>query len=267
ADLILRIRPNRKYSKDQNKERIFLEPKSIKEQIGLLIDLQVIDAQIYDMSKERASMPGYLKSIDDALELKKTNIKQAEENLKNIHLKQKEKEGNLQQKEEQIKKLQGQLYMLKTNKEYSTMLAEIEGVKADNSLIEEDIIKLMDEIELAKKKISEEKEIFKTEEANAQKEKEIINLKSREIETKLSELNEKRNTITPNMEKQILSRYEKILKNKDGLAIVYIEENSCGGCHMNLPPQVISEVKLREDIVVCGSCLRILYIEDNVEIN
>ena len=57
------------------------------------------------------------------------------------------------------------------------MLAEIEGVKADNSLIEEDIIKLMDEIELAKKKISEEKEIFKTEEANAQREKEIVNLK------------------------------------------------------------------------------------------
>jgi predicted nucleic acid-binding Zn-ribbon protein len=244
-----------------------LEPKPIKEQIGLLIDLQVIDGQIYAMSKEKASMPGYLKSIDDALEFKKTNIKQAEENLKNIQLKQKEKEGNLQQKEEQIKKLQGQLYMLKTNKEYSTMLAEIEGVKADNSLIEEDIIKLMDEIELAKKKISEEKEIFKTEEANAQREKEIINLKSREIEAKLSELNEKRNIMTPNLEKQTLSKYEKILKNKDGLAIVHIEESSCGGCHMNLPPQVISEVKLREDIVVCGSCLRMLYIEDNVEIN
>jgi uncharacterized protein len=244
-----------------------LEPKSIKEQIGLLIDLQVIDGQIYDMSKEKASMPGYLKSIDDALEFKKTNIKHAEENLKNIQLKQKEKEGNLQQKEEQIKKLQGQLYMLKTNKEYSTMLAEIEGVKTDNSLIEEDIIKFMDEIELAKKKILDEKEIFKTEEADAQREKEIVSLKSREIEVKLSELNEKRNTITPNMEKQILFRYEKILKNKDGLAIVHIEESSCGGCHMNLPPQVISEVKLREDIVVCGNCLRILYIEDNVEIN
>lgn len=244
-----------------------MEQKSIKEQIGLLIGLQAIDSQIYALSKEKACMPGHLRSIDESLELKKTNIKQAEEDLKNIQLKLKEKEGNLQQKEEQIKKLQGQLYMLKTNKEYSTMLAEIAGIKADNSLTEEDIIRFMDEIELVKKKILKEKEIFKAEESEAQKEKDIVSLKAAEIEAKLSALIEKRNALIPCIEKQILSRYEKILKNKDGLAIVHIEENSCGGCHMNLPPQVISDVKLREDVIVCDSCLRILYIEDNVEIN
>ncbi len=244
-----------------------MEQKPIKEQIGLLIGLQAIDTQIYALSKEKASMPGHLRSIDEMLELKKTGIKRSEDNLKNTQLKLKEKEVSLQQKEDQIKKLQGQLYTLKTNKEYSTMLTEIEGIKSDNSLTEEDIIKFMDEIDLAKKNISEEKELFKAEEASAQKEKESINLKAKEIDSRLLELNEKRNGIAPNIEKQVISRYEKILKNKDGLAITHIEEGSCGGCHLNLPPQVISEVKLREDIIVCGSCLRILYIEDNVEIS
>lgn len=244
-----------------------MESKPIKEQIGLLIGLQIIDSQIYALNKEKSAMPEHLKSIDAELESKKINIKQAEENLKNIQLKLKEKEGILQQKEEQIKKLQGQLYTLKTNKEYSTMLTEIEGIRADNSSTEEDIIKFMDEIDLAKKKILEEKELFKIEEASAQKEKETINLKSKEIDLKLSGLNEKRNAVITDIEKQVLFRYEKILKNKDGLAIVHVEENSCGGCHMNLPPQVISDVKLREDIVICGNCLRMLYIEDNVEIN
>lgn len=244
-----------------------MEQKSIKEQIGFLIGLQVIDAQIYYLSKEKASMPGYLKSIDEMLERKKTGIKQAEDNLKNTQLKLKEKEGGLQQKEDQIRKLQGQLYTLKTNKEYSTMLSEIEGIKTDNSLIEEDIIKFMDEIELAKKRIIEEKELFKTEESAALKEKEAIYLKAKEVDARLLELNEKRNGIVPNIEKQVILRYEKILKNKDGLAIVHIEDGSCGGCHMNLPPQVVSDAKLKEDIIICGSCLRILYIEDNVEIN
>jgi uncharacterized protein len=244
-----------------------LEPKSVKEQIGLLIKLQVIDAQIYALNKEKASMPGYLKSIDEMLESKKINIKQADDNLKSVQIKLKEKEGNLQQKEDQIKKLQGQLFTLKTNKEYSTMLNEIESIKTDDSLIEEDIIRFMDEIELAKKKISEEKELFKTEETDAQKEKETVNAKSKEVEAKLLELNDQRNAIAPSIDKQILSRYDKILKNKDGMAIVHIEENSCGGCHMNLPPQVISDVRLREDIVVCGNCLRMLYTEDNVEIS
>lgn len=244
-----------------------MEQKPIKEQITLLIDLQALDGQIYILNKEKLAMPGRLRLIDEMLESKKLGIKQAEDSLKNIQLRLKEKEGSLQQKEDQIKKLQGQLYTLKTNKEYSTMLTEIEGLKADNSSTEEDVIRLMDEIELTKKKISDEKEIFKKEEANSQKEKEAINLKVKEIESRLSELNEKRCGISPKIEKQIISRYEKILKNKDGLAIVHIEDGSCGGCHMNLPPQVISEVKLREDIIVCGNCLRILYIEDNVEIN
>lgn len=244
-----------------------LAQKPIKEQIGMLIGLQALDAQIYAFNREKAAMPGRIKAIDDMLESKKTGIRQAEENLKKVQLKLKEKEGSLQQKEEQIKKLQGQLYMLKTNKEYSTMLAEIEGIKADDSLIEEDIIKFMDEIELAKKKISEEKELFKAEELKAQKDKEGINSKAKEVEIALSGLNEKRSAITPDIEKQVISRYEKILKNKDGLAIVPVEKGSCGGCHMGLPPQVISDVKLREDIIICGNCLRILYIDDNVEIS
>jgi len=244
-----------------------LEQKPIKEQIGLLIDLQALDTQIYALNRESSSIPGRLKSIDDMLESKKAGIKQAEENLKRDQLKLKEKEVSLQQKEEQIKKLQGQLYTLKTNKEYSTMLTEIGGIKADNSLMEEDIIKFMDEIELARKKISEEKELFKAEELKAQKDKEDIDSKAKEIEAALSGLNEKRNGIAPNIEKQVISRYEKILKNKDGLAIVPVENGSCGGCHMSLPPQVISDVKLREDIIICGSCLRIFYIEDNVEIS
>lgn len=244
-----------------------MEQKSIKEQIGLLIGLQAIDSQIYALSREKAYMPGRLKSIDEMLESKKAGIKQAEEDLKNIQVKLKEKEVSLQQKEDQIKKLQTQLYALKTNKEYSTMLTEIEGIKADNSLTEEAIIKFMDEIDLAKKKILKEKELFKAEEADVQKEKEKINARAGEIDSGLSELNEKRNSIVPDIEKKVISRYEKILKNKDGLAIVHIEDGSCGGCHMNLPPQVISDVKLREDIIICDSCLRILYIEDNVEIN
>ncbi|MDO8602973.1 MAG: C4-type zinc ribbon domain-containing protein [Candidatus Omnitrophota bacterium] len=244
-----------------------MEQKPIKGQIGLLIELQALDTQIYAFNREKASTPGYLKAIDDMLESKKAGIKQAEDSLKGVQLKLKEKEGSLQQKEDQIKKLQGQLYTLKTNKEYSTMLAEIEGIKADNSLIEEDIIKFMDEIEFARKKISEEKELYRIEEARSQKDKEIINLKAKDIEAALSTLNEKRNVIAPNIEKQVISKYEKTLKNKDGLAIVPVENGSCGGCHMGLPPQVISDVKLREDIIICGSCLRILYMEDNVEIN
>jgi len=236
------------------------ETKTIKEQIDSLIELQVIDREIYALNMEKREKPEEIKAIEKVLEAKKAGIKEAENNLKTSQVKLKDKEVTLQQKEEQIKKLQTQLYQLKTNKEYSAMTTEIEGVKADNSLIEEEIIKLMDEIEADKENLTQEKKLFKNEEANAQKEKTIVDARMKEIDSKLAEFLAKRKSIAPNITQKVLARYERVLENRAGLAIVLIEGDACGGCHMNLPPQVISEAKLREDIIICQSCSRILYI-------
>ncbi len=243
------------------------QAKTVKEQIGFLIGLQVIDREIYSLNREKKDMPARAKAIEEVLKNKKTDIKQAEEDLKSMQVKLKDKEISLQQKEEQIKKLQLQLYQLKSNKEYSAMLTEIEGVKADNSIMEEEIIKLMDEIDAARKKIAEEKELFKKEEAGSQKEKEVIKTREKEVDSRLSELSSQRENVVPDIEKQILARYERVLKNREGLAIVPVEDGACSGCHMNLPSQVVNEAKIKESIIVCGSCSRILYVEDSVEIN
>ena len=243
------------------------EAKTIKEQIGFLIELQVIDGEIYTLNREKESLPGKIKAAEELLETKKSGIKELGVSLTASQVRLKDKEIELQQKEEQVKKLDGQLFQLKTNKEYSAMLKEIEGVKADSSLVEDQIIKLMDEIDATKKKIIEEKGLFKEKEKDTQREKDAVNARLKEIDSRLSELLAKRDKIVPNLEAKTLARYERVLKNKDGLAMVPVEDGACGGCHMNLPPQIISEVKLREGIVVCGSCLRILYIDGNVEIN
>ena len=243
------------------------QKKTIKEQIGFLIELQVVDGDIFALNAEKREYPGKIKDIENKLEAKKAGIKQAGDDLKSSQVKLKDKEVNLQQSEEQIKKLQGQLYQIKTNREYTAMLTEIQGIKADSSLIEEEVLRLMDEIDVAKKKIAEEKESFKKEEAISQRDKDVINTRLKEIEARLSGLSLKRDEIVPNIEKQVLARYERVLENKAGLAIVQVQDGACGGCHMNLPPQVVSDAKIREEIVSCGSCNRILYIDDNVEIN
>lgn len=240
---------------------------SVKEQIGVLIELQVLDGEIYALNSEKAMIPSYLSDIEATLESKRTGIKNAEDNLKNLQLKVKEKEISLQQKEEQIKKLQGQLYQLKTNKDYSAMTAEIGGIKADNSLIEEELIKLIDEVDMAKKKIAEEKELFQQEDGKAKIEKDRVNARAKEMEDRLAKLDSERQKIVPKVERQLLAAYERVLKNRDGLAVVQVEGDSCGGCNMILPPQVINDVKLRIDVVVCGSCSRILYMDENAEVN
>ena len=241
--------------------------KNAREQIEFLKSLQVLDKEIHLLSQEKDGFPEKIRAIESSLEAKKKGIKDADTDLKALQIKLKENEVSLQQKEEQVKKLQVQLYQLKTNKEYSTMTQEIEGLKADNSLVEEEIIKLMDEVEAVKKKIAEEKEIFKKEEDAAQKEKDVIGGRIREIDARMAQLTAEREKITPNIDKQLLASYEKVLKNRDGVAIVQVEDGACSGCHIGLPPQVVSEAKLKENITTCGSCSRILYVDDDVEIN
>ena len=243
------------------------EKKSIKEQVGFLIELQVVDGEIFVLTAEKNEAPSKISTIEKELETKKIGIQQAEESTKALQVKLKDREVSLQQKEGEIKKLEGQLYQIKTNKEYTTMLTEIQGIKADNSLVEEEILKLMDAIESAKKKIAEEKELFKKGEASAQKEKVVVSARLREIDARLAELSSKRNEIVPNIGKQVLARYERVLKNRDGLAITQVKDGACSGCHMNLPPQVVSAAKIREEIIACGSCNRILYVDDDVEVN
>jgi len=243
------------------------ETKSIKGQIEFLIKLQVLDKELYTLNSEKEDIPLKIKAIDEALGSKKQGMKQAEADLKGLQMKLKDREVALQQKEDQVKKLELQLYQLKSNKEYSAMLAEIGGFKADNSLVEEEILRLMDDIDAAKRKLAGEKEGFAREGIDADKKKDEIRKKEKEIDSRISGLSDRRQGLLPNVDRQILARYEKLLKKWGGLAIVPVQEGACGGCHMNLPPQVVSEAKLKEDIIVCGSCSRILYIDDNVEIN
>ena len=135
-------------------------PTVIHEQIKILVELQKIDAEIYFLKKELGTHPALKQKIEADFEKKKVHLKAAEDELKAVQLKQKQKEGDLQAKEEKIKKLQGQLYQLKTNKEYSVMEMEIKGLKADNSVLEEEILKLLDVVDLSKAKCAKEKEFL-----------------------------------------------------------------------------------------------------------
>lgn len=232
---------------------------AINEQIKTLLELQKIDAEIYRLKAEAEALPVGQKKIEHELEKKKTSLRAAEEALKGFQLKQKEKEIDLQTREEKIKKLQSQLYQLKSNKEYTAMELEIKGLKADKSLLEEEILRLLDAVDQNKTETAKEKEIFSGEEKKAKEALDLLKKVGDEIGQKSSEFAGKRKAYLPNLDPKLLAQYERILKKREGLALVPVRNSSCGGCHMGLPPQVVNEIQLQEKLVVCESCARILY--------
>lgn len=235
---------------------------NIAEQIDILIKLQELDFQIYKLKAHRQAKPQELERLQADFEQNGLEVKALEDGWKSLQVKRKEKEIDLQSKEENVKKLEAQLYKVKTNKEYTALQKEIEGLKADDSVLEDEILQILEDADKVKIDLSKEKEELAAEEKNLKENQERIKQELDRIEKELGGLELKRESITPHIEKTILARYERILVNKYGLAMVAVENGACQGCHMNLPPQVINEIRMKDQIIICESCARILYIKD-----
>ena len=227
-----------------------------------MIELQEVDISIFQLNQEKQDIPNQFKNLESNFEEKKNKFLSLGEKKKLIELKRKEKELEIASKEGNIKKFQIQLFSLKTNKEYQAMVKEIEGLKAEVSIIEEKVINLLDEIENLEKDIEKEKEDLKEEEKKYLEEKKKIEERLNQINQNLENLEFKRRQKTPEIENKILSLYERILKNRDYLAIIPVINNACKGCNITVTPQVINEIKMNDKIVTCEVCNRILYLEE-----
>jgi hypothetical protein len=235
----------------------------LKTQLQSLVRLQTVDSEIYGLNREKDAKPEELKAIDAAFEAKKQHLSELEKATLDLQKQKKEAELELASKEEAAKKLQGQLYQLKTNKEYQVMLQQIQGAKADASLVEDKILGLMDRFDASKAAVEQEKQALQEEEKVFAGQKKQIQDRIKEIDDALSQLQAQRAQILPDIEPRLLPQYQRILDNREGLAIVSVRNNSCGGCNMGVPPQVINLIRMYERIIYCEVCNRMLYLEDD----
>ncbi len=234
----------------------------LKVQIGALVKLQELDSEIYALENEKAAKPQEIKAIDAAFELKKAGLAELEKRSLEVQKNRKEKELELATNAEAVKKLSGQLFSLKTNKEFQTMQQQIADTKADGSVIEEKILLSFEESDKIKAQIDAENLKLKNEEKVFQQQKKAVELRVQEIADRLNQLDAQRKQVSPGIDPKMLQEYERILHSRGGLAIVTVKDNSCGGCHMLVPPQVINLIKMYEKVITCEVCNRILYIQE-----
>jgi len=250
--------PTRIYSK----EMWTMAEVLIQDQIRKLADLQKLDAEFYEYKIALREKPQRIEELKAAFAQKKAGLHELEEKLKAKQLERKEREGDLLVKEGEIAKANGQLSQLKTNKEYKAKLTEIESFKADKSIIEEKILILFDEVDTVNAKIIKEKEAFAKEEKKFSDEKSVIEEEIKQLEDRVKVLESQRQQKAKEIDAKLFTQYERILKGKDGLAMVPVKNNACGGCYMSVPAQIVNEIQKHESLVFCEFCARILYLED-----
>ena len=235
---------------------------NLKNELASLVKLQAIDTEIYLLRAQKAVKPEEIKNLESAFELKKSHLAELEKDSLDIQKQRKDAELELASKEEATKKLQSQLFSLKTNKEYQTMLQQIQDSKADASVIEDKILGLFDKVDKKKSEAEKEKLKIKDEEKIFIAEKKKVEDSIKLIDDRLAQLEANRKQVIPEIDPKILAQYDRILNSRDGLAIVTVKGNSCGGCNMFVPPQVINLIKMYERIITCEICNRMMYIDE-----
>ena len=142
------------------------------------------------------------------------------------------------------------------------MQHEIDRLKADNWLLEEAILTLFDELDQATKLRQQETQRLASEEERQRNERARIEQELAEVREKLVHMMRSRQSLVPEVPPQTLTTYEQVLALREGLALVPLMDNSCGGFYRRMPPQVINEVYLKAKLVSCESCNRILYFDE-----
>lgn len=234
---------------------------SILEHLETLKRAQTCDSRIYLIQADLKEIPLLKQKIKSELQDQQATLQGLEQSVKDLQLKQKSKEGELAQKEAEIKKLDAQLSQVKTNKEYGVIKQEIASLQADNSLIEEEIIKLMDAVEAATREVKSEKMRLDQISKEFQKKEQDVVARESSLSGEADNLKKEREALVSTLPEPIALRYGQIAARKQGIVLSPIQGNYCGACKTTLRAQTINEVQLGQTVVTCDNCSRILYIE------
>ena len=242
------------------------EENSIAYKLLSLYHLQCIYSEIDKIRIERGELPNEVRNLEDDIEGKKTRISKFQEEIKEMNEKISSENNKIQESKALISRYEEQQNNVRNNREYESLAKEIEyqGVEIQNS--EKKISKVQANVELKTDEIKAlETELKEKGEILAQKKGELDGLIA-EHEEKEAELMQKAETFKEKVEPRLLTAFERIRKNaRNGLAIVQISRDACGGCFSTIPPQRQLDIRLHKKIIVCEACGRIFIDEQLVK--
>jgi uncharacterized protein len=231
-----------------------------------LLALQKLDNKINACKELEVEIPKKKQKSDIQRKRLKTELAEKEQVIMTLRLEQKECEGTIEQRKEQILKYQQQLNDVKKNEEYQALLHEIELEKKQIAGREERILFIMEELESRADALEEDKK-------RIQGETDKLDAQCAEIDAELSEAvqdrNESEKERDPILEKvpsDLMRRYDRLRRNyKKGPIVVPLNNEVCGGCHMHILAQTVNEVMEGDKVHGCQHCGRLLYHPANFE--
>ena len=231
----------------------------MEDQIRILVRLQELELAIRRFEEAIAAKPRELDPLMRVLDDARASATQHRKDLEGLERQRRQLESTIVAEQSNLQKAQRKLLEVKTNKEYTATLAEIEAFKQKISEHEDRVLQLMELIELRKQELQElDRQIVGEEqrlaECRQRNEAELVVLQHT-----LAERLQTRAEAMQQLDRPVTDLYQRLLNSRKGLAVVGIKNGTCQGCFLALPPQLIQEVRRSDRVLTCSHCQRILY--------
>lgn len=234
----------------------------MNEQLELLKKLQDIDSVIISLADEIDRLSAKIGKDSILLKQAQSSYNSAKSKCDETVKKRKDKEQELQEIQDTIKKSQAKIAALKTNKEYEAHLKEVESFQKKTERVEEEILTIMVSSDALIKELKEEKVKLGKAEEECKKDEDIIDNEKKKLLSDMEEYKSKRTEFTNKIDTENYEIYMNLLKKHGRTAVAEAEDEMCLGCNTNIPPQLYNEVKENQKIINCFYCYRFLYYKD-----
>jgi hypothetical protein len=235
----------------------------VDSQLQTLIELQAFDAKIAGLETEAARLPRQIEAIQSALGEARKAVETIKTKLDATRKELRAREKDLEVANVKRQKLEAKLYEVKTNKEYSAVLLEIEEAKQEKAKTEEDILNLMEMQERLGVEIKEAEQRFKNREEQAKQDEATVRKKLGAVEQELDIQRAERQTRAKGLPAGLLASYDRISKARGGVAVAAVTAAAvCGGCRVSIRPQAMQELRTATALILCESCGRYLYWQE-----
>jgi hypothetical protein len=232
---------------------------TVEERLSALADLQVVHSKIDKIKTLRGELPLEVQDLEDEIAGLETRMSKLEDDIKELDTNISNKKHEIEESTSLIKKYKDQQNNVRNNREFDSLSKEIEYQSLEIELCEKRIREFT-----AQKK--EKEELIGTSQELLNERKEDLESKKKELEEIISEnekdekdLQNRVEKIETQIEDRLLTAYKRIRKNaRNGLAVVSVERDACGGCFNQIPPQRQLDIRTRKKIIVCEYCGRIL---------
>ncbi len=225
-----------------------------------LLVIQDRDKRIAQLKAEQVRVPELMAAVDAGLTQEAARLESLRQEFKHVESERKRLEIDAETERGQINKYKTQLFQIKSNVEYQALLKEIAGREQQVRGIEDHELESMEKAEECQRALKEEQSVVSELTGKAETEKADLIRRAEVIAQELSQLQAEREQLAAATDPDLLGRYERLMRSKGDAAIVPIRDNgNCGGCHLQVPPQVVHDSKNSGELTSCDYCGRILY--------